>query len=148
LVVDVSERIDVAPVLAWKHLIDWRNAAQWLPGVETIQSAEAPAVGSRIVFVARGKERSSTITALEPGRAVTLESTQGGVTATYRYTIEPSDPAGAVLRLRIECDVRGPLRLIAPVIRSAIRKTDGAQPSRFRAWVERAAADVKGAGSR
>ncbi|MDQ3452780.1 MAG: SRPBCC family protein [Actinomycetota bacterium] len=137
LVFDVHERLELSPELAWKSLIDWENAPQWMPGVAALRAAAEPAVGAHIVFVARGKERTSTITALEPGRAITMESAQGGVTAAYHYVIEPSDPGAAEIRLRVDCDVRGPMRLIAPIIRSAIRKADQAQLVRFREWVER-----------
>lgn len=137
LVFDASERLAVSPELAWEHLVDWDSAAQWMPGVDSLHAAGETTVGTQLVFVARGKERSSTITACEPGRSVTLESAQGGVTATYHYAIEPSDSAGARMRLIVTCVVRGPVRLIAPIITSAIRKSDGAQPVRFREWVQR-----------
>lgn len=137
LVFDVREPLDVTPEVAWKHLLDWDSAARWMPGVEALRAEGETAVGTRLVFVARGRERTSTVTAFDPGRAVTLESVQGGVIARYHYAVEPSNSGGAALRLRVECDVRGPLRLIAPMITAAIRRSDGVQPARFRAWVER-----------
>ena len=136
LVFDVGERLDVSPELVWKHLVDWESASQWMPGVDALHAAGEPAVGTRIVFVARGKQRTSTITALQPGRALTLESVQGGVTAAYHYVIEPSDSGGALIRLTVTCDVRGPMRLIAPIIRSAIRNADQAQLTRFREFID------------
>lgn len=139
LVFDVRERLDAPPEIAWKHLVDWENAHRWMPGVESLHAEGDSGVGTRLVFVTRGKERTSTITGFEPGRTVALESKQGSVAATYRYTIEPSASAGSEIRLSVALDVRGPLRLIAPVIKHAIRKSDQVQLTRFREWLEQRA---------
>jgi hypothetical protein len=50
----------------------------------------ATAVGTTLRFTTRGKEQASEISALEPGRSVTLRSRQGGVTADYTYGVEPA----------------------------------------------------------
>ena len=59
-----------------------------------------------------------------------LRSVQGSVTADYRYAVEP---AGAGSRLTLDADVRtrGVVRLLAPVIRAAIRMADRSQLDRL-----------------
>jgi hypothetical protein len=59
-------------------------------GIETMRTVgrEAPAIGTHIVFRARGAERESTITRWSPPTRITLESRQGGITATYAYSFE------------------------------------------------------------
>src|SRR5688500_2736898 len=86
----------------WRQLTDWDQAAGWL-GVDSIRADGPIQVGTTLRFVTRGKERTSEITALEPGRSITLRSRQGGVTADYRYTVEP---AGAGSRVSLAADVR------------------------------------------
>jgi carbon monoxide dehydrogenase subunit G len=110
---------------AWATLTDWDSAAGWL-GVDRIRAEGPTAVGTRLTFTARGKDRVSEISALDPGRSVTLRSVQGGVTADYRYTVEP---AGDGTRLTLVADVttRGPWRALGPVIRAAIRRSDAGQ---------------------
>lgn len=109
----------------WARLTDWDRAAGWL-GVDSIRPEGPTAVGTALVFRTRGKERRSEITALVPGRSVTLTSRQGGVTADYTYTVEPAAPGS---RATLTADVRtsGAWSLLGPVIRTAIRRTDAGQ---------------------
>jgi uncharacterized protein YndB with AHSA1/START domain len=109
----------------WAQLTDWERAAGWL-GVDSLRAEGPTAVGTELVFLARGKERRSEIVALEPGRSVTLRSRQGGVTADYTYAVAP---AGSGSRATLTADVRtsGPWALLGPVIRAAIRKEDSGQ---------------------
>ena len=109
----------------WRQLTDWEHAAGWL-GVDSIRADGPTQVGTTVRFVTRGKERTSEIAALDPGRSITLRSRQGGVTADYTYTVEP---AGESTRVGLVADVvtRGPWTLAAPAIRAAIRRTDSGQ---------------------
>jgi uncharacterized protein YndB with AHSA1/START domain len=121
----VSRTVDRPADQVWRQLTDWNSAAGWL-GVDSV-SAEGPtAVGSRLRFTARGRERRSEVVALDRGRSVTLRSQQGGVTADYTYTVEPD---GAASRVTLVADVRtrGAWAVTAPVIRAAIRRTDAGQ---------------------
>jgi uncharacterized protein YndB with AHSA1/START domain len=109
----------------WALLTDWGRAAGWL-GVDSIRATGPTAVGTELVFVARGKERRSEIVALDAGQSLTLRSRQGGVTADYTYTVEP---AGSGSRASLAADVRtaGMWVLLGPAIRAAIRKEDAGQ---------------------
>jgi uncharacterized protein YndB with AHSA1/START domain len=109
----------------WAALTDWDGAARWLK-VDRIHAEGPTAVGTRLVVTTRGRDRASEITELEPGRSITLRSVQGGVTADYRYTLEP-DGDGTRLTLVADVTTRGPWRLLAPVIRTAIRRADAGQ---------------------
>jgi uncharacterized protein YndB with AHSA1/START domain len=109
----------------WRQLTDWDRAAGWL-GVDSIRADGPTRVGTTLRFTTRGKERTSEIAALDPGRSVTLRSRQGGVTADYTYAVEPH---GAGTRVTLVADVvtRGLWRVAAPAIRVAIRRTDAGQ---------------------
>ena len=121
----VSRELVSPPDTVWEQLTDWDRAAEWL-GVDSLRAEGPTAVGTALVFQARGKERRSEIVALEPGRSVTLRSRQGGVTADYTYGVEP---AGTGSRATLTADVRtsGLWALLGPVIRAAIRKEDSGQ---------------------
>jgi uncharacterized protein YndB with AHSA1/START domain len=113
----------------WARLTDWDRAAGWL-GVDRI-SADGPiAVGTTLRFTTRGKERTSEIAALDPGRSITLRSRQGGVTADYTYAVAPT-AAGSRATLVAEVATRGVWALAGPMIRAAIRRTDAAQLDAF-----------------
>lgn len=132
-----EQAIDVAPDVAWSRLTDWTQATRWMPGVESMRADGPVSTGTELRFVARGKERTSTITAVEPGRSLTLRSAVGGVTADYTYTVRPgATEGGTVVRLEALVGTRGIMTLLAPVIRRAIAREDGVQLAHLKAWVE------------
>lgn len=134
-----DEQVIAAPADAvWTRLTDWSGAPNWMPGVEAMRAEGPLEVGTVLRFTARGKERTSTITAIEPGRALTMRSAVGGVTADYAYSVEPgaTDAAGSRVRLDAAVGTRGVMTLLAPVIRGAIAREDGVQLARLKAWVE------------
>jgi carbon monoxide dehydrogenase subunit G len=114
----------------WARLTDWGSAAQWMPGVDALHAQGPTAVGTNLVFTTRGKERTGQIAALDPGRSFTVRSVQGGVTADYVYTVAPQGD-GTRVALVADCRMTGPIRLLGPVIRSAIRKADSGQLDAF-----------------
>jgi len=113
----------------WARLTDWDRAAGWL-GVDSIRADGPTAVGTTLRFTTRGKERTSEIAALDPGRSITLRSRQGGVTADYTYDVQPT-VAGTQVTLVAEVAARGAWSLAGPMIRTAIRRTDSAQLDAF-----------------
>lgn len=123
----------------WARLTDWDTAARWMPGVDALRAHGPTATGATLTFTTRGRERTGRIVALDPGRGITLRSTQGGVTADYAYTCAPHG-AGTRVRLVADCRMTGPVRLLGPVIRSAIRRADGRQLDAFAATFGPAAA--------
>jgi uncharacterized protein YndB with AHSA1/START domain len=131
-----EQTIAAPPEAVWARLTDWKGAPNWMPGVESMRADGPPSVGSVLHFTARGKPRTSTVTALTPGRTLTLRSQVGGVTADYIYSVQPTDAAGTTVRLEALVGTRGIMTLLAPVIRSAIAKEDGVQLARLKAWVE------------
>lgn len=118
----------------WQRLVDWETAPRWMPGVDALRAQGPTAMGTTLVFTTRGKERTGRIAALEPGRTITLRSTQGGVTADYVYTCARQDRSERTqVRLQADCRMTGWVRLLGPVIRSAIRRADRGQLDAFAA---------------
>jgi uncharacterized protein YndB with AHSA1/START domain len=124
-----TREIDRPVDQVWARLTDWGRAAPWL-GVDSIRADGDTAVGTTLRFTTRGKDRTSEIAALQPGRSVTLRSRQGGVTADYTYGVEPSGP-GSRVTLVAEVVTRGAWSLAGPAIRAAIRRTDSGQLDAF-----------------
>jgi uncharacterized protein YndB with AHSA1/START domain len=118
--------IDRPAAEVWARLVDWGGVPSWMPGVESLRAEGPTAPGTRLVFTSRGRERSGQIAAVDPGRSVTLRSVQGGVTADYTYTCVRHGRSTR-LALVATCRVTGPTRLLAPVIRAAIRRADSGQ---------------------
>lgn len=116
----------------WERLVDWDTANRWMPGVDAVRATGPLAAGSTLVFTARGKERLATVAALESGRSITLRSVQGGVTADYRYECAAGG-GGTHVGLVADCTMTGPVKLLGPLIRYAIRRADGGQLDAFAA---------------
>ena len=124
--------IDRPVEVVWERLIDWDTAAEWMSGVDALRARGPTAAGTTLVFTTRGKQRTAQIAALDPGRSVTLRSIQGGVTADYVYAcVRHGD--GTRVSLAADCRMTGPLRLLGPVVRSAIRRADSGQLDAFAA---------------
>ena len=124
--------IDGSVDAVWARLVDWDTAARWMAGVDDLRALGPTAAGTTLLFTTRGKERTGQIVALDPGRSVTLRSVQGGVTADYVYACVQHDK-GTRVSLVAECSITGPVRLLGPVIRYAIRRADGGQLDAFAA---------------
>jgi uncharacterized protein YndB with AHSA1/START domain len=120
-----SRVVDAPADEVWRRLTDWDRAAGWL-GVDAIRADGPTEVGTTLRFTTRGKEHTSRITAVAPGRSITLRSQQGGVTADYTYAVA-ADPGGTRVTLTADVGTRGAWRLAAPMIRAAIRRTDSGQ---------------------
>ena len=137
----VEETIGAPADEVWAYLTDFRRAGAWMPGVEDMTQLDPGplGVGTRFGFAARGKARETHVTAYEPGRLIALTSTQGGVTATYTYTLE-SAGGGTKVALDAVCEAAGLWKVLHPLILVAMRKSDSAQLANLKLAIEREAA--------
>jgi uncharacterized membrane protein len=124
-----TEIIDRPADQVWRVLTDWSRAPEWMPGVAAVRVD-----GDTLRFTARGRERTSEITDVRPGSAVTLTSVQGGVRAAYTYTVSPGEVTTVTLAATLS--IAGPWRLAAPALRALVRRTDGGQLVAFKRVVE------------
>lgn len=132
---DVNALVQRPPQAVWDTFTRWELAPRWMQGIDSLHAEGPLAVGSRLVFHARGQDRPAEVTALEPGQSLTLRSVQGPVCADYRYSLEPEGPHTR-LRLVARCEVRGWMALFAPLLRWVIRRTDSGQVQALKRLVE------------
>lgn len=130
-----DQTILAPPHAVWETLTDWSTASEWMPGVSDMRAEGDIAVGTELTFSARGKARTSTVTALDPERLLTMSSSMPGVLADYTYSLEPAGN-GTTVSLVADVEVSGPMKLMGKVIRSAIAKEDGVQLARLKAFIE------------
>lgn len=135
-----TEKIAAPADAVWAVLTDWDRATEWMGGIDALRAEGPNEVGTTLTFTARGKERSSRIVALEPGRSVTLRSEQGKATADYRYRCTPSDGEGAdgtTVELVADCRTEGAVMAVAgPLLRMMMKRTDGSQLEALKRIVE------------
>ena len=133
----VDEVIHRPAAQVWEALTDWPNAHQWMPGVEGMTAEGDTAEGTQLTFRARGADRSSTIAQCDAGRSIVLRSVQGGVTADYAYEVHEHGEDSARVTLVANCQITGLLwRLLSPLLRVAVRMSDGKQLRLLKAIVE------------
>ena len=133
----VEEEIQRPTAEVWESLTDWSNAYRWMPGVEGAAADGETAAGTKLTFRARGADRSSTIVHCEAGESIVLRSVQGGVTADYRYEVHDVDGSSTRVTLVADCQITGLWwRIVSPLLRIAIRFTDGKQLKLLKAMIE------------
>ena len=135
---NVKETIGRPPEEVWAYLTDFSHVKEWMTGVEEMtQITQGPLnVGSRFRFKARGKARESEVTAWEPGKCIALTSTQGGVTATYTYSLVSTDD-GTEITLHAVCRATGFWKLLHPIIVFAMKKSDSSHLAKIKAAITR-----------
>ncbi len=118
----------------WRFLTLPELMAMWMPNVDNLHSADGGPLesGSILRFDARGATHESHVTAMEAGVALELTSTQGAVTAVYRYALSDAD-TGTRLALSIDCRATGALSFLSPVIGLVVWLTDKSQPEKLKA---------------
>ncbi len=135
--ISVGETINRPPEEVWAVLTDWPGAVRWMNGIESMSIDGETVEGARVQFFTRGQDRESVIARCDPGRSVTLRSRQGGVTADYTYSVEPAGDGRSRVSLEAECQFSGlQYLLLGPLIRFAIRRTDGGQIAALKRVVE------------
>ena len=134
---DIEEAIQRPAAQVWEALTTWDNAHRWMPGIDGLNAEGETAAGTTLTFRSRGAERSSTIVHCDAGRSIVLRSVQGGVTADYRYEIHEIDERSARVALVADCQFTGLMwNLMSPMLRMAIRFSDGKQLRLLKAMVE------------
>lgn len=133
---DVDTTIGRPAGEVWATLTDWANAGRWMRGVDSLTAHGPHEAGTRLTFRARGKDRTSMIAHIDPGRSITLRSMQGGVTADYRYRLEPVGNDSTRVRLEAECSTTGSWSLVGPVLRAVMKRTDSGQLENLKAVME------------
>jgi hypothetical protein len=103
------------------YLAIFSNAAQWDPGTLAAEQLDPGPVGAgtrfrlTVAFLGRGMPLTYRITRYQPPREVVLEAVNGLLRGTDRIVVAD----GADVRVRYEAEVvlRGPLRLLEPLLR-------------------------------
>lgn len=128
----VATTIDHPVGAVWERMVDWETADRWMSGVDALRAEGPTEAGTTLVFTARGKERLGRIASLDPGRSITLRSSQSGVTADYVYECEAHGSSTRV-SLVADCTTSGRMRVLGPLVRYAIRRADSGQLEAFAA---------------
>ncbi|MEQ9618963.1 MAG: SRPBCC family protein [Deltaproteobacteria bacterium] len=133
----VKEKIDRPSDEVWSFLTDMSQAGKWMTGVEKIKPVTPGPIGlgSRFSFVSRGAERETEVSTWEPQKVIALTSTQGGITATYEYSVSSHNNYTEV-RLNAVCKAKGFWKIIHPLILFLMKKSDSNHLARLKNAIE------------
>ncbi len=118
----------------WEYFIELEeNGSSWMNGISSLEKVTPGGVeeGTRYVFESRGKQLSTTITSYRPMDTVTLTSQQGNFRADYIYTFT-RDENTTDMSLKANCEASGLMKIMSPLIKVAIKKSDGDQLKKFK----------------
>ena len=124
----------------WAFMSNLEEAHRWMNGIEPMRQRTADPIGVGTVFAfdARGAERMTQITAWEPGRKMALTSQQGGMTATYLYSVADESGSGTTaVSLEATCEASGFFwKLLSPLIVRLMKQSDSGQLAQLKAAMD------------
>jgi uncharacterized protein YndB with AHSA1/START domain len=118
------------PAKVFAFLADQRNEDQWHTDVLEARLTSAEPIGLGTQFWVRMKpfmgmsEATSTVSEYEPDRRVAHTVHMGKLTPVSGYTIDPDGRGGCRVTKTVELEPAGLMRLIAPMMKSMIRKAN------------------------
>ena len=121
--------VDWSPAQTFRYMANFSNSAEWDPGVDRAeQLTDDPlAVGARFAVVAkflgRKIKRTYETVALDPPRRVLFRAESGTVVSLKEMTFEPTAVGGTVVTYVADVQLKGAMRLAAPVASFAFRRT-------------------------
>jgi len=139
---EVETVIAAPPEKVWAAMTDFAQAPSWMPGLHEVAPRDDQPLGTGKVFTVtmstkgRGKQRDMTLSDWHPSDRFALSSREGGVTATYTYSLAPSGD-GTRVKLHGACEAKGLFwRLLHPLIVKMMARHDGAQVELLKDLIE------------
>jgi uncharacterized protein YndB with AHSA1/START domain len=132
-------RIEAPVDQVWQWLSDPAKMSNWMAGVEGMQlrGGKSMCQGAVLDFRSRGGQHTSEVVDFSEPTRLTLRSTQGQFTATYRYSLA-EDGTSTLARLEADCHATGWAVLVAPLIRFLASRADRGQMEALRDAVQSA----------
>ena len=119
----------------WAALTDWSRAPDWMDGVEQLRASGPLAAGTVLTFTSGGRDRDSSVVAVQPPASLVIRSVLRGVTAEYAYRLRDAED-GTHVALVATCATTGVRRLLEPLLHDAMRRTDSGQLEALRGLLE------------
>jgi hypothetical protein len=142
--VDVTSEIviDRPRDIVAAYAADPSNAPEWYDKIDTVDWKTAPtvAVGSRAAFIARflGRRLHYTyeLTDVVPGERLVMRTSQGPFPMETTYTFNDAGAGATHMTLRNHGEPRGFSKLVAPIMRPAIRRANRKDLAKLKSIVE------------
>ncbi|MBW0135985.1 SRPBCC family protein [Pseudonocardia abyssalis] len=141
--IDIGEQLDVDRPAAevWAVVADYAHDPQWRGGVTAMDPTPAGAVrvgqrtDERMRFAGRAYRNAGVVEAVGPGRRFAWRTT-AGVDAEGARSVEETGVGTCTVKLELRVRPHGIERLLAPVLRVALRRGLRGDLARLGALVE------------
>ena len=137
-----SVEIDRPADDVFEFVAEFTNNPRWQRGMRSCRWTSEPphGVGStyeqQARFLGKDVRNSFRITALEPGRRVSFESTGGSFPIAVTRTVEPLGPGRSRFTEEVEGDAHGFYRVAEPVLQLLVRASIKRDFPRLKALLE------------
>ncbi len=133
-----NEQVNAPVHTVWAYLTEPNKLAKWMPSIENVHTAngEHTSPENPLMYRTGKKELFSPVVDYVPLVLIAYKSTRGSFSATYTYQID-ADGDQTSVSLSAACEATGLMRLLQPLLKSAIAKADGNQLKMLKAVVER-----------
>lgn len=107
----------------WALMTDWSRAAAWWPRVLEVEGPLSVEPGDMLTFSYQGTPASATVDIVDEPNRLVLRRVNGPVSATFDYRLE-SDTDSTTVYLRTELAAEQALRMVAPLLRRGLARSD------------------------
>lgn len=121
---------------------DASNNPRWQKGQRSCEWTSPPPIGvgstyqQEARFLGRTVINRFEVIEYEPGRAITIESTEGSFPITVRRSVEPVDASSTRMRAEIEGEPGGFFRLVGPILHRFAQRSVDADYARLKRLLE------------
>lgn len=139
--VTVTIEINVAPAAAFSYIADVSNHPSWQSGIQSTEWTSSPPIRVGSTYDQKLGYRDMVagykITAIDPGRSMTIESQEGATIPTsVTRTVEPLGEARCRIRVDLVVQTRGLRRIARPLLVRMTRKSVEADYRRLQRLLE------------
>lgn len=121
---------------------DAANNPQWQKGQRSCTWTSSPPIGLGSTYEQEARFLGRTVTSrfevieYEPGRAITIDSTEGSFPITVRRSVEPVGEYRSRVTATIDGEPGGFFRLVGPLLRPLAQRSVDADYARLRRLLE------------
>lgn len=143
--ITVTVEIEIArpPAEVFAYLSDFEKNPEWQKGMQECHFTSEPPLGvgstyDQLAKFRRKEIRSSfVVTAFEPGRSITIDTTESPMQIRVTRSVTPT-ASGSLVRAVIQGDASGFMRLAEPLLKPMVRRSVKADYRRLKELLEAA----------
>lgn len=121
---------------------DAENNPKWQKGMRSCRWTSEPPIGvgstyeQHAGFLGKSIDSSFEVVAFEPGRSMTITTTESTFPITVTRSVEPTGEGSCIVRAHVRGDPSGVFRLAAPLMKQMVQRSVRGDYRRLKALLE------------